>query len=103
MQENAGMSYKVGNSSPLRTYSPKRGSQGHEAAPNQYAAANTHQQPSSYSNVNLSNVKNERGSTATFEKQTVANPSSSTAYVGGVGGGCAGAPTEKERMIAQLM
>ena len=79
-------SYAVGNSSPLRTYSPKRGDAG------QQQSAQTHQQQmSSTAGGNTFNV------TQVNKAQTTTTVSHSHSY--GTGGNCAGAPTEKERMI----
>lgn len=78
--------YHVGNTSPLRTYSPKRGT-GSEAAQTfnvtQVKAQTHYVQPSG-------------------GDQKSANLVSQSHHYG-AGGNCAGQPTEKERMIAQLM
>ena len=80
--------YHVGNSSPLRTYSPKRGSDAN------FHAQQTHQPQQSSATFNVTQVNKAT------EHRTV-TVSQSMSY--GAGGNCAGAPTEKERMIAQLM
>lgn len=77
--------YHAGNSSPLRTCSPKRSDDNQQAQ--------TYQQ--------------RMGSTAgNTYNMTQVNKTSSASYqhsYGQGGGNCAGAPTEKERMIQQLM
>lgn len=96
MQETTNnYSYKGGNSSPLR-YSPKRGGEANQAS------ATFQQQPSTF---NISNVKGVASHTSIQQnttnerQQTVVSHSQSY----GASGSCSAAPTEKERMIAQLM
>ena len=79
--------YHVGNSSPLRTYSPKRGSDAN------FHAQQTHQPQQSSATFNVTQVNKTEHRTVTM--------SQTASY--GAGGNCAGAPTEKERMITQLM
>ena len=79
--------YHVGNSSPLRTYSPKRGPDSN------IHSQQTHQPQQASATFNVTQVNK------VTEQRTVA--SHSMTY--GAGSNCAGAPTEKERMIAQLM
>ena len=83
-------SYHVGNSSPLRTHSPKRS-----------ADANSHQQTyqpqqQASATFNVTQVNKQQVMTSSEQQRTVSH--NTLSY--GAGGNCAGAPTEKERMIA---
>lgn len=83
----------MGNSSPLRTYSPKRG--------------NAVQEQSAQISYNVTQVNSKTtnvgaGSTANLGEARTAAMTATHSY-GVSASNCAGQPTEKERLIAQLM
>jgi hypothetical protein len=85
MTDNNNMGYHQGNSSPLRTYSPKRGGQ------------------ETHTSYNVTQVKSQTHQQVAGHQSSSAQMVVSHSHSYGAGGNCAGAPTEKERMIAQLM
>ena len=91
-------SYHVGNSSPLRTCSPKRSAADATSSHQQHAQTYqpSSQQQHASATFNVTQVNKQMVSSS--EQRTVSH---TMTY--GAGGNCAGAPTEKERMIAQLM